>query len=123
MLGPPWYMGSPLDGRASIPGTTARRSWKEQRAEAARARAAGEAVHELAALLALDEVDRLLPEHRPRLVWLLERRAADFHALGRAVAESRDLERLARVSPAHGAGLLGERAAAARARATRSCDR
>jgi tetratricopeptide (TPR) repeat protein len=112
--GPPWFMGSPLNGRPSIPPTRKNLSYKDQRAAAATARTKGQTVLELRALVILDELDRLEPGSRARLVTLLEVRAADFHALGRAVPESRDLERLARLAPARGAGLLGERALAAR---------
>jgi tetratricopeptide (TPR) repeat protein len=112
--GPPWFMGSPLDGHPTIPRTTTDLSYREQRRASATARTRGETVLELRALLALDDVERLLPEQRERLVWLLERRATEFHALGRAVPESRDLARLARLAPARGAGLLGERADAER---------
>lgn len=113
--GPPWYMGAPLDGHPSIPATSMSRSWRQQRTEATRAREEGQQALELRALLALEKVERLRPEDEPRLGTLLARRAGEFHAMGRAVPESRDLERLARFSPTRGAGLLGERAAAARA--------
>ena len=96
--GPPWFMGAPLDGSPSIPRGHASRSFKERRADAARARARGETVLELRALVPLDDVERLLPENRARLVELLDARAAEWHALGRAVPESRDLARLARLT-------------------------
>jgi tetratricopeptide (TPR) repeat protein len=108
-------MGSPLNGRPSIPSTDARRSLGAERAAAATAQAKGQTVLELRALVALDALERLKPANKARLVSLLERRASEFHALGRAVPESDDLERLARLAPARGAGLLGERAAARRA--------
>jgi len=113
--GPPWFMGSPLDGRPSIPPTRKNLSYKGERAAAAAARARGETILELRALLVLDELERLEPDGRERLVTLLERRAAEFRALGRAIPESRDLDRLAHLAPARAAGLLGEHAAAARA--------
>jgi hypothetical protein len=112
--GPPWYMGHPLDGKPSIPPSRARLSFRQLRAEATRARAAGEVLLEVRALLALDEVERLTDEQRAWLVERLARRAESFHALGRPIAEDRDYERLARLAPARGAGLLGERALAAR---------
>ena len=112
--GPPWFMGAPLNGSPSIPPTRKNLSYKDQQAAAATARTKGQTVLELRALVILDDLDRLEPDSRARLVTLLERRAADFHALGRAIPESRDLERLARLAPARGAGLLGERAFAAR---------
>jgi hypothetical protein len=113
--GPPWFMGAPLNGRMSIPRASARRSVAQQQAAAARARADGHSVLELGALLALDDVERLTPAQRGRLVSLLERRAAEFHVLGRPIPESRDLARVAQLAPPRGAGLLGERAAAERA--------
>jgi hypothetical protein len=112
--GPPWFMGSPLDGRPSIPRGRKNLSFKALRAEAATARTKGQPVLELPPLIALDDLDRLETSSRARLVTLLERRAADFNRLGRAIPESRDLERLALLAPARGAGLLGERALAAR---------
>jgi hypothetical protein len=113
--GPPWYMGSPLDGKPSIPDRTLKRSVGDERAAAATAQTRGETVLELKALVALDTLERLKPGNRARLVTLLERRAAEFHQLGRAIPESNDLERLARLAPARGAGLLAERANARRA--------
>ena len=113
--GPPWFMGSPLDGHPSIPPSSAKLSYKEQRAVAARARANGQTVLELRALIALDDIERLTPADEARLATLLERRAAELFSLGWPIPESRDLERLARLAPARGAGLLGERAEAARA--------
>ncbi len=96
--GPPWFMGTPLDGSPSIPRGHASRSFKERRVDAASARARGETVLELRALVPLDDVERLLPENRTRLVELLDARATEWHALGRAVPESRDLARLARLT-------------------------
>jgi hypothetical protein len=113
--GPPWFMGSPLDGHVSVPPWNANDSYKERRAAAASAQSRGETVLELRALVALDDLERLTPANQTRLVTLLGLRAQELQALGRAIPESRDLERLARLAPARGAGLLGERAAAARA--------
>src|SRR6185437_14476504 len=48
-----------------------------------------------------------------RLADLLEARAVAFHALGRPIPESRDLEEVARLDPARGRKLGPERAAAA----------
>jgi tetratricopeptide (TPR) repeat protein len=112
--GPPWYMGAPFNGQPSIPPTTVSRSWRQQQREAARAKVAGEAALELNALLALEQVQRLLPEHGPRLAALLGQRAEELRRAGRAVPESRDLERLARFEPKVGASLRPARAAAAR---------
>jgi hypothetical protein len=113
--GPPWFMGEPLDGRASVPRTRKNPSWRALEVEAGTARVKGQTVRELPALIALDDLERLTPAHRERLVTLLERRAAEFRALGRPIPESRDLDRLAHLAPARGAGLLGEHAAALRA--------
>ena len=112
--GPPWFMGSPLDGRPSIPSTRKNPSWKELQAAAATARTRGHTVYEVHALVALDDLERLRPEQRQRLIMFLERRAAEFHALGRGIPESRDLDRLERLAPARAAGLLGEHALADR---------
>jgi hypothetical protein len=112
--GPPWFMGSPLNGRPSVPSTRKNVSWKTLEAEAGTARTKGQTIYELRALLALDDLDRLGAPQRERLVTLLERRAAEFRALGRAIPESRDLDRLERLAPAIAAGLLGEHALAER---------
>jgi hypothetical protein len=112
--GPPWFMGVPLDGHPSIPHGYASRSFKERRADAALAREAGEPVIELRALVPLDDVDRLLPENRARLAELLDARAAEWHALGRAVPESRDLARLARLTSRRDAAFSSRLAAAER---------
>ena len=47
---PPWRMGTPLDGRPSIPPRAARETPAESRAAAAAARRPGQPVLELAAL-------------------------------------------------------------------------
>jgi hypothetical protein len=113
--GPPWFMGQPLDGRPSVPGTRKNPSWQGLQAEAGTARIRGQTVREFAPLIALDDIDRLGPAHRARLVTLLEWRAAELHALGRPIPESRDLDRLARLAPARAAAVSGEHAAALRA--------
>ncbi len=118
---PPWQIGRPLNGKKSIPPTTALPTPAEARAAAARARAAGQPVLELAALAALEREWRLDAVLRAeptiaengRLAELLAARAAALHDLGRAVPESRDLEAVARLDPARGRKLLPERAAAA----------
>jgi hypothetical protein len=112
--GPPWFMGVPLNGHASVPDTRKNLSWRGLEAEAATARIKGETVRELPPLIALDDLERLAPGNRERLVALLERRAAEFHALGRPIPESRDLDRLARLVPARGVVLAGVHAAALR---------
>ena len=118
---PPWQFGRPLDGKKSIPPTEARPRPAEDREAAARARAAGEPVMELRALALLERtyrrgaVLRAKPtaDELGRLADLLEARAVAFHALGRPIPESRDLEEVARLDPARGRKLGPERAAAA----------
>jgi len=118
---PPWRFGAPLDGRPSIPPHPAIPTPREARAAAVAARAAGEPVLEIRALQVLDRSYRLdaelrakpTPAETARLAELLEARAAAFHALGRAIPESRDLESVARLDPARGQGLIPLRAAAA----------
>jgi tetratricopeptide (TPR) repeat protein len=118
---PPWQIGRPLDGKKSIPPTMARPTPAEARESAARARAAGQPVLELAALAALERQWRLDAVLRAeptiaevgRLAELLAARAAAFHDLGRAIPESRDLEAVARLDPARGAKLVPARAEAA----------
>jgi tetratricopeptide (TPR) repeat protein len=120
---PPWQIGRPLDGRASIPPTEARPTPAEARQAAARARAAGQPVLELRALAALERSWRLdavlraepTAAESARLAELLFRRAAMFHVLGRPIPESRDLEAAARLDPARGKALGRERATAAAA--------
>lgn len=110
---PPWRMGSPLDGRPSIPPGSARPTAEQARATAARDRAAGRTVLELMALLQIDGDDKLTGADRARLVDLLAARAAEFHGLGRPIPESSDLEEVARLDPARGARLVTARAVAA----------
>jgi hypothetical protein len=107
-------MGEPLDGHVSIPGTRKNLSWRGLQAEAGTRRTMGQTVRELPPLIALDELQRLDAAHHERLVTLLERRAAEFHGLGRPIPESRDLDRLARLAPARGAQLRGPHAVALR---------
>jgi hypothetical protein len=120
---PPWRIGRPLDGKASIPPRSALPSPAAARAAAVAARAGGQPVLEIEALQALHreyrQDARLRAEptrvESARLADLLEARAAAFRALGRAVAESRDLEAMARLDPARGRAMSGLRAAAAAA--------
>jgi len=120
---PPWQFGRTNTGKKSIPPTDARPTPAEAREAAARARAAGQPVIELQALAALerswrlDAVLRAQPTDAElaRLTELVAARAEAFHALGRPIAESRDLEIVARLDPARGRRLLPARAAAATA--------
>jgi tetratricopeptide (TPR) repeat protein len=119
---PPWQLGRPLDGSPSIPPERAIRTPAQSAAAAAEARASGRRVLELAALLQLDTSDKLTvptrgltgPE-RARLVELLVARAAEFHALGRSIPESADLETVARLDAARGVQLVPARAVASAA--------
>jgi hypothetical protein len=112
--GPPFYMGQPLDGTPSIPATTKAPSVPARRTAAAAARAAGQVVLELRALLALDDADRLQPPERARLVELLDRRAGELAEMERAVPAAGDLRRLARLDPARGVALRARAAVAER---------
>lgn len=112
---PPWQIGAPLDGHPSIPPTEARPTPREAREAANRERALGHPALELAALLALEEAERLTDGERARLGDLLAARAESFRALGRPAPWSRDLETLARLEPVRGVQLRPERTAAAAA--------
>jgi hypothetical protein len=63
----------------------------------------------------LDAVARLPDPARARLVELLTTRATEFHALGRAIPESADLETVARLDAMRGVQLTPARAMAAAA--------
>jgi hypothetical protein len=112
---PPWRLGSPLDGRPSIPPNNALMSPAQAAAAAERARVSGRRVPEIAALMQLDAVARLSDPARARLVELLTARATEFHALGRAIPESADLETVARLDAVRGVQLTPARAVAAAA--------
>jgi hypothetical protein len=103
---PPWRMGTPFDGRPSIPPHAARETPAESRAAAAAARRSGQTVLELAALEELDSGRLLRKAEAARFVDLLVARAADFHDRGRAIPADRDLETVARLDPRRGAQLL-----------------
>ena len=96
---PPWRLGAPLDGRPSIPPDSAVATPAQSADAAAQARASGRRVLEIAALMQLDTASRLTRAARDRLVELLTARATEFHALGRAIPESADLETVARLTP------------------------
>lgn len=112
---PPWQIGAPLNGRPSIPSSEARLTPREARETANRERAFGHAVLELGALSSLAAAEWLGEGERARLGDLLGARAESFRAMGRAAPWSRDLETLARLDPARGQKLIGERAGAAAA--------
>jgi hypothetical protein len=99
---PPWRMGTPFDGRPSIPPHAARETPAESRAAAAAARQAGEPVLEVAALEELDSGRLLSKAEAARLADLLLARAADFHDRGRPIPADRDLETVARLDPKRG---------------------
>ena len=112
---PPWQLGKPLDGRPSIPPDQALVSPAQAAADAEKERATGRRVLEISALQRLDTADALSGPGRLRLAELLTARATEFHALGRAIPESVDLETVARLDPTRGAKLGPARAVAATA--------
>jgi tetratricopeptide (TPR) repeat protein len=112
---PPWQLGKPLDGRPSIPPGQAVVSPERSAVDAQEARASGRRVLEIAALERLDVADRLNDAQRKRLADLLVERASEFHALGRAIPESADLETVARLDATRGVQLTPARAVAAAA--------
>src|SRR5215831_12400066 len=91
---PPWSMGAPLDGRPSIPATTDAPSITSLRALAVAQRAAGHTALELKALDTIARAERLKPDERARVIGLLEQRARELLALGRAVPACDDLRQL-----------------------------
>jgi tetratricopeptide (TPR) repeat protein len=112
---PPWQLGKPLDGRPAIPPDQAVVSPAQAAADAQKERAAGRRVLEISALQKLDAAGALSGVARLRLAELLTARATEFHALGRAIPESADLETVARLDPTRGAKLDPARAVAAAA--------
>jgi hypothetical protein len=112
---PPWQLGRPLDGRPSIPPGSAIPTPARSAADAEQARASGRRVSEITALEQLDAVDKLNAFQRARLAELLVARASEFHALGRAIPESADLETVARLDATMGVRLTPARAVAAAA--------
>jgi hypothetical protein len=112
---PPWQLGKPLDGRPSIPPDQAVVSPAQAAADAQKERATGRRVLEISALQKLDTADALSGPARLRLAELLTARATEFHALGRPIPESADLETVARLDPTRGAKLGPARAVAAAA--------
>ncbi|HET6279956.1 MAG TPA: hypothetical protein VFH73_03290 [Polyangia bacterium] len=112
--GPPWQMGSPLDGKPSIPRGVAHFTTAQRRAELAAARAAGRTVIELRELGALESAERLTAAESDRLFDLLVQRAEEFRGLGRAVPRCEDLRRATLLLPARGKALRTVRAQAER---------
>jgi hypothetical protein len=111
---PPWSMGAPLDGRPSIPATTAAPSIPSLRALAVAERAAGHTALELKALDTIARAERLNPDERERVIVLLEQRARELLALGRAVPACEDLRELEELAPARARALARLHAAAER---------
>jgi hypothetical protein len=111
---PPWSMGAPLDGRPSIPATTEAPSIPSLRALAVAQRAAGHPALELKALDAIARAERLKADERERVVPLLEQRAHELLALGRAVPACEDLRELEELAPARARALARVHAAAER---------
>ena len=112
---PPWQLGKPLDGRPSIPPSPAIVTPSQATADAKQARSSGRRVLEITALRQLEVAEKLTDSKRARLAELLAARAAEFHALGRAIPESADLEAAARLDAKRGAQLIPARAVAAAA--------
>ena len=112
---PPWRMGTPRDGRPSIPPDNAIPLPARSADAAEQARASGRRVLEISALLQLDAAGRLGGTARDRLVELLTVRSAEFRALGRAIPASADLETVARLDAVRGVQLTPARALAAAA--------
>jgi hypothetical protein len=102
---PPWSMGRPLDGTPSIPPTTGAPSIAALHVRAHAERAARRPALELRALLAIAGAERLQAEERTRLVLLLEERATELLALGRAVPACDDLRALEDLAPARARAL------------------
>ena len=111
---PPWSMGAPLDGRPSIPATTEAPSIPSLRALAVAQRAAGHPALELKALDGIARAERLKAAERERVVPLLEQRAHELLALGRAVPACQDLRELEELAPARARALAPLHAAAER---------
>src|SRR3954469_21847547 len=111
---PPWSMGAPLDGRPSIPATTAAPSIPSLRALAVAERAAGHTALELKALDAIARAERLNPDERDRVIVLLEQRARELLALGRAVPACEDLRELEALAPARARAMAPQHATAER---------
>ncbi len=101
---PPWSMGTPLNGKPSIPATTEAPSIPSLRALAVAQRAAGHTALELRALHSISRADRLRSDERERLVTLLEQRARELLALGRPVPACADLRDLEELAPARARG-------------------
>ena len=112
---PPWQLGKPLDGRPSIPPSPAIVTPSQATADAKQARSSGRRVLEITALQQLEVAEKLTDPKRARLAELLAARAAEFHALGRAIPESADLEAAARLDAKRGEQLMPARAVAAAA--------
>lgn len=111
---PPWSMGAPLDGRPSIPATTQAPSIPSLRALAVAQRAAGHPALELKALDTIARAERLKADERERVVPLLEQRAHELLALGRAVPACEDLRELEELAPARARARARVHAAAER---------
>jgi len=110
---PPWRLGAPRDGRPSIPPSKALPTPAQATQSAEQARVSGRRVLEIASLMQLDAQAQLTDPGRARLVALLTARATEFHALGRGIPESADLETVARLDAVRGVQLTPARAVAA----------
>jgi tetratricopeptide (TPR) repeat protein len=116
-------MGVPLDGQPFIPNNSLAPQPSRLRQQAAEARASGHTATELATLLRLDSVTVLRSDERSRLVSLLERRVAQWAALGRPIPRALDLRRIDEIlaeTPGRALSSLAAGPRAARADAERA---
>ena len=98
-VGPPWYLGSPLDDRKVIPNQSRALTVAEHRRVYLMAHAEERAFVELQELLALEERGALRPAEHKRLIELLAARVRDWSVLGRALALAADLRHLVALAP------------------------
>lgn len=104
-MGPPWYLGAPLDGREVIPPQSRALTVAEHRRAADQAHAEHRLLLELEQLLALDERQSLRDEERRRLIELLLLRTRDWSALRRPLPLAADLRHLVALAPERAYGL------------------
>jgi len=111
-VGPPWYLGSPLDDRKVIPDQSRALTVAEHRRAYVMAHAEERALVELEQLLALEERGALRPDEHKRLAELLAARARDWSVLRRPIPLAADLRHLVTLAPGR-ALALGPRLRAA----------
>jgi len=98
-VGPPWYIGSPLDDRKVIPDQSRALTVAEHRSAYRAAHAERRALIELQELLALEERGALRSDEHKRLVELLAARALDWSFLRRPLALAADLRHVVALAP------------------------